>query len=255
MDHTSLSSVVAAAKLFASLETVLHGLVNNAGVMAVPYEMTGDGYEVQWQTNHIAHWLFTEHVLPLMLETSKSLPAGSVRVVNVTSGGHMMAPKTGINVTDTTLATESAITRYGQSKLANILHAKTLHRKYGPGASTRVRSRDGEIWTSSIHPGVVQSGLDSKASEKPVFMKVATFLIAAAGGRWPTDKGSWTNVFCVAGPDMQVEQSGAYFERIAKYPATFESAKTKDEKLAAELEEWTRKEMTTKGFIGGGVMA
>lgn len=124
MDHASLPTVVAAANLFLTKETALHGLVNNAGIMATPFELTEHGYEAHWQINYIAHWLFTSHLLPLLLETSKGLPAGSVRIVNLTSGGHMSAPKPGIDFEDTTLAKATPITRYGQSKLANILHAK-----------------------------------------------------------------------------------------------------------------------------------
>src|SRR4051812_3231584 len=49
IEHTSLSSVTTAAKSFLSKEKALHGLVNNAGVMAVPFELTQDGYDIQWQ--------------------------------------------------------------------------------------------------------------------------------------------------------------------------------------------------------------
>jgi NAD(P)-dependent dehydrogenase (short-subunit alcohol dehydrogenase family) len=119
MDHTSLSSVVSAAKLFLSKEKVLHGLVNNAGIMATPFEMTKDGHEAQWQTNYLAHWVFTSYLLSVMLSTSKTLPPGSVRLVNLTSSGHYQAPTGGINFADTSLRNK-AKNRYGQSKLANV---------------------------------------------------------------------------------------------------------------------------------------
>lgn len=119
MDHTSLSSVISAAKLFLSKERVLHGLVNNAGIFATPFEMTQDGHEAQWQTNYLAHWVFTSYLLPLMLSTSKTLPPGSVRLVNLTSGGHYFAPTGGINFADTSLPNKAG-NRYGQSKLANV---------------------------------------------------------------------------------------------------------------------------------------
>jgi NAD(P)-dependent dehydrogenase (short-subunit alcohol dehydrogenase family) len=103
MDQMNLSSVVAAAKLFLSKEVALHGLVNNAGIMATPFEVSKDGYEAQWQTNYLAHWVFTSDLLPLMLKTSKTLPAGSVRIVNISSAGHFVAPSGGINFADTNL--------------------------------------------------------------------------------------------------------------------------------------------------------
>ncbi|KNA98660.1 hypothetical protein FOXG_18444 [Fusarium oxysporum f. sp. lycopersici 4287] len=76
IDLMDLGSVVAAAKQFLSLSTSLHGLVNNAGIMATPFDITRDGHEAQWQTNYLSHWVLTEHLLPVMLETSKSSPPG-----------------------------------------------------------------------------------------------------------------------------------------------------------------------------------
>jgi retinol dehydrogenase-12 len=141
MDHTKLASVVAAAKHFLAEENRLDGLVNNAGIMATPFAMTEDGYEEQFQTNYLAHWVFTSHLLPLMLTTAKGKPAGSVRIVNLSSYGHHSAPKGGIGFEDTSLKDASGMTRYGQSKLANVLHTKTLHKRYGP-SSTSTSSND-----------------------------------------------------------------------------------------------------------------
>ncbi|GKT40292.1 putative oxidoreductase [Colletotrichum spaethianum] len=158
MDHMDLTSVVAAAKHFLTLERALHGLVNNAGIMATPFEMTKDGHEAQWQTNYLAHWVFTEYLVPLMLRTAKTLPPGSVRIVNLTSSGHLSAPKCGINFKDLSLQDSGPWPRYGQSKLANILHTNILHNMYGPDSSN-ARNREGEIWVSSVHPGLVETNL------------------------------------------------------------------------------------------------
>lgn len=51
LDHMKMSSVVSAAKELITKEKKLHGLINNAGIMAVPFEKSQDGYESQWQTN------------------------------------------------------------------------------------------------------------------------------------------------------------------------------------------------------------
>jgi NAD(P)-dependent dehydrogenase (short-subunit alcohol dehydrogenase family) len=88
MDYINLTSVVLAAKRFLALEIALHGLVNNAGIIATPFQMTKDGHEAQWQTNYLAHWILIEHLLPLMLQTFRSLPPNSVRIVNLSSSGH-----------------------------------------------------------------------------------------------------------------------------------------------------------------------
>jgi NAD(P)-dependent dehydrogenase (short-subunit alcohol dehydrogenase family) len=55
MDNMSLGSVIAAAKLFLTKETILHGLINNAGIMCTPFEISKDGHEAQWKTNYLAH--------------------------------------------------------------------------------------------------------------------------------------------------------------------------------------------------------
>ncbi|OBT58832.1 hypothetical protein VE04_01358 [Pseudogymnoascus sp. 24MN13] len=240
MDLMDLTSVVAAAKLFLTLETTLHGLVNNAGIMATPFEMTKDGYEAQWQTNYLSHWVLTEHLLPLMLQTSKTLSPGSVRIVNLTSSGHLSAPKGGINFDDLSLKDSGPWSRYGQSKLANILHTKTLQNSYGPG-SPSAQNGGGEIWVSSVHPGVVDTNLATSVEESGTGISSLLSIMRMVGLIWPADKGSWNSVFCAASQDMTAEQSGAYMEIFKRFgELRCQSGAAKDEQLAERLEEWTR---------------
>lgn len=247
MDHTSLSTVVAAAKLFLSKETSLYGLINNAGIMATPFEITKDGNEAQWQTNYLAHWVFTFHLLPLLLSTSKTHPAGSVRVVNLSSSGHHSAPKGGINFGDTSLNNGSGMNRYGQSKLASILHVKTLHKMYGPGSAS-AKAGDGEIWTTAVHPGLVDTNIGAQA-EFPLLLKVVIVLYKALGGAFDGDKGSWTSVFCAASPELKKQDCGGYFQRIAD-PKGWQSSLARNPELAEKLEEWTVTETKKEGWIG-----
>ncbi|KAI1126280.1 NAD(P)-binding protein [Nemania abortiva] len=249
MDLMDLASVVAAAKHFLALEIVLHGLVNNAGIMATPFEMTKDGHEAQWQTNYLAHWALTEHLLPLMLQTTKTLPPGTVRIVNLTSSGHLGAPKGGIHFEDLSLKDSGPWTRYGQSKLANILHTKTLHKTYGPG-SPSARNGDGEIWVSSVHPGLVETNLATSLGESGSSMMSIFSALRIFGLYWPADKGSWTSLFCAASRDMQAEQSGTYMEISGRFgEPRCQSGAAKDERLAERLEEWTRDTMGKEGWI------
>ncbi|KAL2430858.1 Short-chain dehydrogenase/reductase drtF [Exophiala dermatitidis] len=248
IDHMSLASVVSAAEEFIRKETALHGLVNNAGIMATPFEMTKDGYEAQWQTNYLAHWVLTARLLPLLLQTSRDLPPGSVRVVNLSSSGHYSAPKGGINFSDTALRHDSVMARYGQSKLANILHAKTLHKHYGPGSPSS-RSGQGEIWTAIVHPGLVESNL-AVGAELPSWLKVLVPVYKRIGGLMDADRGSWTSVFCVTSPTMRKEHSGAYFQRVVD-PAGWQSCLAKDVGLAAKLQDWTKEEMERGGWWTG----
>ncbi|KAI5859494.1 NAD(P)-binding protein [Durotheca rogersii] len=249
MDLTDLASVVAAAEHFLARETALHGLVNNAGIMATPFAMTKDGHEAQWQTNYLAHWVLTAHLLPLMLRTAKTLPPGSVRVVNLTSSGHLGAPRGGINFADPSLKDGSPWSRYGQSKLANILHAKTLHATYGPG-SPSARSGEGEIWVASVHPGLVETNLATSAEESGSRVTSVFSVLRMLGLMWPADKGSWTSLFCAASPDMKAEQSGAYFDIFRRFAEpSWQSGAAKDGELAKRLEEWTGELMRREGWV------
>ncbi|KAI1291419.1 NAD(P)-binding protein [Xylaria venustula] len=247
MDLMDLSSVVAAANHILALEISLHGLVNNAGIMATPFEITKDGHEAQWQTNYLAHWVFTAHLLPLMLRTAKALQPGSVRIVNLSSSGHLGAPKNGINFEDTSLKDGGPWLRYGQSKLANILHTKTLHETYGPG-SRNARNGEGEIWTSSVHPGLVETNLATPLG-KSGMMSVFSVL-RMLGMFLPAEKGAWTSLFCVASPKMKAEQSGAYLEIFQRFgEPKWQSSAAKDGKLAERLEEWTGEVMAKEGWV------
>lgn len=86
-----------------------------------------------------------------MEQTASTVPAGSVRIVNVSSSNHKMAPPHGIEFEDINLQrpgpSSNPWVRYGQSKLANYLHALSLHEKLNNMG----------IWTASLHPGIVDT--------------------------------------------------------------------------------------------------
>ncbi|KAL3433238.1 hypothetical protein BDV09DRAFT_186837 [Aspergillus tetrazonus] len=149
-DLASLDSVKKAADTILAQESRLDLLMCNAGIMAVPPGKTSDGYEVQFGTNHLGHALLIQKCLPLLQQTA-ALPGADVRVVILTSLGFRMHPSAGIVFSD--LKSEQNFTafgswiRYGQSKLANILYARELARRYP------------SITSVSVHPGVVGTGL------------------------------------------------------------------------------------------------
>lgn len=258
LDLKDLTSVVRAAKHFLTLETALHGLVNNAGIMATPFEVTRDGYEAQWQTNYLSHWVFTTHLLPLLQRTAAAGStlgdSGNVRIVNLTSSGHLAAPKPGIDFEDPSLKNSGGPwSRYGQSKLANILHTRTLHTLYGPGSGS-ARTGGGEIWVTCVHPGVVDTNLASSVGESGTgssAMMGVFSLLRWVGLTWSDDKGSWNSLFCVAGQEMKAEESGGYVEIFGRFgePKCLSKA-AKDAELAERLEKWTREVMQTEGFLG-----
>jgi NAD(P)-dependent dehydrogenase (short-subunit alcohol dehydrogenase family) len=122
LDLAALASVKAAAEVVLDRVATLDLLVDNAGVMATPRLSTADGFEMQLGTNHLGHFALTGRLLPLLLE------AQAPRVVVVSSGVHRIGS---VNFED--LQSERSYSRwgaYGQSKLANLLFAGELGRRY-----------------------------------------------------------------------------------------------------------------------------
>lgn len=112
---------------------------------------------VAGQTNYISHWLLTHHLLPL-LTTANSAAGATCRIANVTSDGHaVFPPKSGIEFSDINLEKKSAMMRYGQSKLANVLHAKELHRRYGPKNDDDDDVSQTHIIVAAVHPGHIDT--------------------------------------------------------------------------------------------------
>jgi NAD(P)-dependent dehydrogenase (short-subunit alcohol dehydrogenase family) len=100
------------------------------------------------QTNYLSHFLLTHLLLPTLLSAAATSPPGTIRIVNVSSSGHaQLAPKDGINLDDPNLKDKSTWTRYGHSKLCQVLHAKSLAEKFG----------DIGLVSVSLHPGTVKT--------------------------------------------------------------------------------------------------
>ncbi|KAI8630100.1 hypothetical protein F5Y19DRAFT_428618 [Xylariaceae sp. FL1651] len=243
LDLASFRSVKAAAHNFAARETVLHGLINNAGIMGVPFATTEDGFEVHIQTNYISHWLLTHLLLPVLVETAINAKPGEVRIVNLTSGGHAtFTVKEGIRFSDVNLRSERGMTRYGQSKLANILHAKALHARYGSGENGK-----GRIVVSAVHPGNIDTDLTRQATDfaSTGTLTVMSRVMKCVGILDKREKGAYSSLYAVASPDFT--ESGAYVVPYAKIGTP--SSKAMDPELAEELWEWTEKELKTRGVL------
>ncbi|KXS16530.1 NAD(P)-binding protein [Gonapodya prolifera JEL478] len=154
-DLNDLASVNKAASAFLAMNLPLHMLVLNAGVMALPkFELSKDGIEQQFATNHFAHFLLTERLLPTLEQTALS-GAHPVRVVSVSSGANLWAPKDGIHMDQ--LNDEKwyqPMRRYGETKLANILMMQELQRRLEAKHGKNVK-----IYCNSLHPGVVRTEL------------------------------------------------------------------------------------------------
>ncbi|KIW99095.1 uncharacterized protein Z519_00758 [Cladophialophora bantiana CBS 173.52] len=248
MDMMDLKTVVRAAEEIIRREKLLHGLVNNAGIMATPYEESSDaGYEAQFQTNYLSHWLLTSHLLPLLIETSRPSPVGTVRIVNVSSDGHLIfGEPSGIDFNDinqTRTGKGGPWSRCGSSKLANILHAKELDRQYGG-------SERGCIWTASLHPGTVDTKLSAGATGSS-FSQTIWPILKFFGAYSKVDTAAYTSIYAVASDEFTQNLSGEYLQPVTKLGKA--SKQANDPKLAKDLWSWTLAEMSALGFAPVGL--
>ncbi|MEU6226573.1 SDR family NAD(P)-dependent oxidoreductase [Streptomyces sp. NPDC047042] len=143
LDLTSLDSIRFAAADLRAAHPRIDLLINNAGVMYTPRQLTADGFELQFGTNHLGHFALTGLLL------DRLLPVPGSRVVNVSSVGHRI--RATIHFDD--LQWERSYGRvaaYGQSKLANLMFTYELQRRLAPhGTTTAV----------AAHPGVSNTEL------------------------------------------------------------------------------------------------
>jgi NAD(P)-dependent dehydrogenase (short-subunit alcohol dehydrogenase family) len=92
LNLASQKSIHAAASKIQSQVDRVDILINNAGMMVLEKETTEEGIEIQFGTNHVGHFLFTNLLMDQMKNAAKSSESGSTRIVNVTSAGHRLSP-------------------------------------------------------------------------------------------------------------------------------------------------------------------
>lgn len=205
LDLDSFDSVRAAAATILSKTDKVNILINNAGIMAVPdLRFTKDGHELQFGTNHLAHFLFFQLLKPALL--AASTPAFQSRVVSLSSSAH---DKCGINASDNYNFQKGgyeAWDSYGQSKTANIYMANEIERRYGHRG----------LHATSVHPGGIMTELARHISPEalagftsnPGLMKnlkspeqgAATTVWAAIGKQWEGTGGKYL-LDCTVGED------------------------------------------------------
>ena len=110
LDLASLASVRDFASRVGNQHDELHVLINNAGVMATPLTRTVEGFELQFGTNHLGHFLLTNLLMPLLIAGAPS------RVVNVSSHGHRVSGGSIGTTPTTTLGSTSRGRRTGNRR-------------------------------------------------------------------------------------------------------------------------------------------
>ncbi|KAH6684889.1 hypothetical protein F5X68DRAFT_210359 [Plectosphaerella plurivora] len=233
MELDSLKSVRAAAAAFIAQSSTLNILVNNAGIMAVPEAKTVDGFERQFGTNHLGHFLLFQLLRPALL--AASTPAMPSRVVSVSSSVHRAGP---VRLHDLAFEKEpyEPWLAYGQSKTANIYLSNEIERRYGAQG----------LHAIAIHPGLIQTNLATDAvlgevdytpdmllQFKSVPQGAATSIVAALAKEWEGQGGVYLRNCAQDGPQKEGEFWG--LSDVGFAPWAF------DEAAAAELWEVSNK--------------
>jgi NAD(P)-dependent dehydrogenase (short-subunit alcohol dehydrogenase family) len=165
----------------------LDAIICNAGIMALPKLEQAHGYELQFFTNHIGHFLLVTSLLDQLTETG--------RVVMLSGSAHSQAPKAGVELDNLDGSKGYGDWRnYGQSKLANILFTKELARRFAGTKKT----------ANAVHPGVIATNRHMNPVARVVFGVVGPLLLKTVG------QGAATEVFVATSPTL-ADVSGEYF--------------------------------------------
>ena len=214
-------------------------LLNNAGIMAVPFEKTKDGFESQMGTNHLGHFLLTELLFDAISRGSNP------RIVNVSSSAHRLGKlKTGdVNELNVSKENYSPWTVYGNSKLANLLFTNELVR--------RLKLVNSNITVAVAHPGYANTNLQLVAATKRSgirksvelgITKLMNILLgqSAANGALPQIAAcTWVDI-----------QSGDYLGPRGLFESRGKPKKVKMNKAAQDIELAKRVWRTSEELLG-----
>ncbi|KAF2500868.1 NAD(P)-binding protein [Lophium mytilinum] len=244
-DLAELHEVVKAADAVTANEQRLDILVNNAGVATYSYETTSAGFEMTMGVNHLAHFLLTVRLLPLLKRTAVKKDS-DVRIVNVASPAHSM-------LTPARLAFDNAVdfkypgptsypdwasrrdlfARYGVSKLAGILFTSELQR--------RMDAEEIPLIAMSTNPGFTNTAGSMFAL--PGWMRPIMSRLTASPAQ-----GALTELYVAAAPEVKREAAkykGKYFNLKAGLETP--SALAQDPQVAKNL--WELSEEALESFI------
>lgn len=182
------------AKAWLAENARLDILINNAGVMACPIARTDEGWEMQFASCHLGHFLLTALLVP-------ALEAGApARVVNVSSGGHRFSPVLFDDPHFEQTEYDKWIA-YGQAKTANVLHAVELDRRL---CAKGVRA-------FGIHPGAIVTELGRHLKKQDIELMNSR----VPGGKGlqfkPVEAGAATEVYAATAPELE-DRGGCYLE-------------------------------------------
>jgi NAD(P)-dependent dehydrogenase (short-subunit alcohol dehydrogenase family) len=183
VDLASLAQVRSLAKKIQAGFPALHVLINNAAVIPPTRQVSEDGYELQFAVNHLAPFLLTNLLLPLMKTSAPS------RIINVSSSVHSWASIDFDDLQSTRSYDSSGV--YSMTKLANMLFSALLHTELlGTG-----------VTVNSLHPGVIDTKL---------FKNYMGTGGPGGAAESELERGAATSVYLASSPEV-AEISGRYF--------------------------------------------
>jgi WW domain-containing oxidoreductase len=186
---SDMSSVAACAQAVKQGGQAIDVLVCNAGIMALPELNQKDGIELQFLTNHLGHFRLVNELLECL--------SPGARVVILSSGAHFAAPASGIEFDNLSGERDyEGLKFYGQSKLANILFAKELARRYGD-----------RLTANALHPGIILTNLGRHM--KGVLMMVMSLRLVTEFKS--VEQGAATTCYLAANPGAD-GVSGRYYD-------------------------------------------
>ncbi|KAI6698264.1 hypothetical protein NL676_018383 [Syzygium grande] len=250
LDLCSMKSIRSFVDNFIALDLPLNILINNAGIMFCPFQLSEDGFEVQFATNYLGsyisakissvqpyeilpvgysecpfslihwpgHFLLTNLLLDKMKATAR-VSGIEGRIVNLSSIAHLHTYREGIRFDDINdELSYSDKKAYGQSKLANILHANELSR--------RLQHEGANITVNSLHPGLIMTNLMRHSFIAARIFRMFTYLL------WKSvPQGAATTCYIALHPSLK-GVTGKYFMECNE---TEPSPLARDEHLAKKL--------------------
>jgi NAD(P)-dependent dehydrogenase (short-subunit alcohol dehydrogenase family) len=214
LDLADLDSVRAFA---AGISGPVDILINNAGVMAVPYRTTAQGFESQFGTNHLGHFALAGLLLDRLKESANP------RVTVLSSTAHRMGT---INFDD--LQSEQKYERwkaYGQSKLANLIYAYEFAR--------RAKAAGSPIVVTAAHPGYAATKLQGKTEsfmDRVMVVGNAMLAQSAEAGAWPTLHAATGDI-----PSGSYVGPNGFMQQRGKATVVGSTKASKDEAVAKRL--------------------
>lgn len=201
VDLASLASVRSFAERYLATHDRTDVLINNAGLMACPQGTTVDGFELQFGTNHLGHFLLGVLLAPSLVQ-SAAVGSAPSRLVSLSSRGHAFAD---VDLEDWNFehTPYDPFAAYGRAKTANALFALGFQQRYG----------DQGVLALSVHPGGIHTELGRHMTRETIATLMERVATGDGGGfAWKTiPQGAATSVWAATSPDL-LGHGGAYLE-------------------------------------------